>query len=62
MYVVIAEVGVLGSRGWADRGKSPEEYLILQNPEMIAVSIAVENWENYISRLQELQCRKPSEP
>ena len=43
MYDIIAEVGVLGSRGWADRGKSPEEYLILQNPEMIAVSIAVDN-------------------
>lgn len=46
MFVVKAEVGVLGSGGWADWGKSPKEYLILQNPEMIAVSIAVEKLRN----------------
>lgn len=42
-FILLLQRWESGSGGWAYRRMSREEYISLQNPEMIAVSIAVEN-------------------
>ena len=61
-FILLLQRWESGSGGWAYRSMSREEYISLQNPEMIAVSIDVENSKKlYVSRLQEVQSMKPPE-